>query len=444
MQQTLTRDEYEAFVERNARWNFVVNALDLTFFTLAVSFVYGSTVLSLYASYLTTSATLIGLIPAIQSVGYFLPQLLASRKAEQYARKLPVVRKISVMERLPYLFVALTVLLWPQAPAWLAYTILALSLAVATGSGGLAGPGWNSMLAKVIRPQWRGRLFGLSHATGALLGVAGANLSRHVLATYAYPTSFGICFLLCFFFQVLSWTCLTLNREPPKEPSVEALSVKAYMRRLPCVLRENPNFSRYLVGRVLIILGAMGTSFYIVYARGTFGVSDAFAANLTMAALISQAASMPLLGWLADRRGHKWLTELSTVFGMLGTVVILMAPKAIWLYVVYMLVNAASSGISVAGFSIILEFCDPEVVPTFSALASTILAVPILLAPLIGGWVADLAGYRTVFYLALALAALGWAAMHWGVREPRHEREERETRAREWGPSPATELADAP
>ena len=418
----LPAEEYDAYVRRNATWNFCVNALDLTFYNLAVSFVFGVTVLSLYASYLAESAVLIGLIPAIQSVGYFLPQLLASRRAEQHVRKLPAVRKISIMERLPYLFVALSIFLWPEAPKWMAYAILAVSLAMATGSGGLAGPGWNSMLAKVIRPRWRGRLFGLSNAAGALLGVAGAAVSRRVLDRYAYPTSFGICFALCFVFQILSWICLSLNREPAKEPTREALSVEDYWRRLPDVFRQNPNFGRYLVGRSLITLGAMGTSFYIVYARGTFGIGDGFAANLTMAALISQAASLPLLGWLADRRGHKWLIEKSTLFNIAAVILILFAPNAQWLYVVFMLMNVATSGVSVAGFSIIMEFCEPDAVPTYSALASTLLAVPILLAPLLGGWLVDVAGYHTVFVVALGLAIIGWAVTHWGVREPREER----------------------
>ena len=422
VQITLSAEEYEAYLQRNATWNFIVNTLDLTFYNLAVSFVFGSTVLALYASYLTESAVLIGLIPAIQSVGYFWPQLLASRRAEQHPRKLPAVRKISVMERLPYLFVTLGILLWPDAPRWLAYAILAISLALATGSGGLAGPGWNSMLAKVIRPAWRGRMFGISHAAGALLGVGGARLSGHILQNYAYPISFGICFGLCFIFQVMSWICLSLNREPAKDPQREALSVGAYWRHLPQVLRENPNFARYLIAQTLLTLGAMATSFYVVYARNRFQVGDAFAANLTIAALISQAASLPILGWLADRRGHKWLLERSALFGIAGILLILVSPSAAWLYGVFMLVNIAASGSRVAGLSIIMEFCEPDAVPTFSALASTLLGIPVLLAPLLGGWIVEVGGFRMIFLVSLAVALLGWAMMRWSVREPRHER----------------------
>ena len=412
---------YEAYIRKNETWNFVVNTLDLTFYNLALSFIFGSTVLSLYASHLTSSAALIGVIPAIQRAGYFLPQLLMARRAEELSRKKPFVQKISVMERIPYLFVALGILVWPDAPSWISFAILAISLAMAAGSGGLVGPAWKAMLAKVIRVERRGLFFGLSHALGGLLGIAGAAGSRYVLDKYPYPTSFGVCFLLCFASQVLSWVCLSLNREPAREPVKEVLRARAYWRRLPTILRENPNFARYLAARALIVLGTMGTAFYIIYARGRFQVTDAFAGKLTMVALMSQTASTPLLGWLADRRGNKWLTELSTLVGACGLLLILFAPNPLWVYAAFMLLTAASSGMAIAGMSITMEFSDPDELPTFTALASTIVAGPILLSPILGGWLADVAGYQVLFVAALAFTALGWSAMHWGVRDPRYD-----------------------
>ena len=356
MSLTLTSELYDIYVRKHETWNFVVNSLDLTFYTFATSFVFGSTVLSLYASYLTRSATLIGLIPAIQSVGYYLPQLLVSRKSELLARKKPFVQKISVMERLPYAFVALGIAFWPGAPEWIAYAILALSIAMATGSGGLAGPAWNAMLAKVIRPERRGTMFGLSHAVGALLGVGGAVISRHVLSTYAYPTSFGICFALCFVFQVVSWICLSLNREPTRMPTNKDVSLGEYWRRLPGILRENPNFVRYLVSRALVIFGAMGIAFYVVYGRNAFGVDDAFAATLTMASMVSQAGALLFLGWLGDRRGHKLVIEIAALCALTSVAVAMAASSQTWLYLVFMLVGIYTSGMTVAGNSIVMDF----------------------------------------------------------------------------------------
>jgi MFS family permease len=416
----LSREQYEAAIQKNQGWNFWVNVMDLTFYNLALSFIYSSTVLSLYASHLTQSAALIGLIPAIQSVGYFLPQLLAAQRSEQLWRQKPFIQKISVMERIPYLFVALVCLLWPSASPVLSYGILAASLGLATFTGGFIGPAWNHMLSKVIPLERRGFFFGLSSATGGMLGVAGAALSRHALGSNAFPTSFGICFLLCFVAQVMSWVALSLNREPARRPQVEALPAREYWRRLPGVLRGDANFCRYLVARSLIVLGGMAGALYIVYGKRVFAVDDAFAADLTMAALITQTASTPLLGILADRRGNKLLSEVSALLGAGALVLVMLAPGSLWLFPVFMLMNGAVSSMFVAGQGITMEFGGPGNLPTYVALANTILAFPILVAPILGGWLADTVGFQNLFVVALVLSLLGWAAMRWAVRDPRH------------------------
>jgi len=254
-----------------------------------------------------------------------------------------------------------------------------------------------------------------------LLGIAGAALSRQVLTSYPYPTSFGLCFLLCFIFQVLSWISLSLNREPPQESTKAAVSLRVYWLRLPSILRDHRNFTRYLLSRTLIILGGMATGFYVIYARRAFQISDAFAANLTIAALVSQTICTPLLGWLADRWGNKWLTELGTV-GAVGAVILaLWSREPIWFYGVFALMSAANAGLMVAGMTMVMEFSGHEDLPTFTALANTLLAAPVLVAPVLGGRLADTVGFKTLFIVALVLLVLGWSAMHWAVREPRKE-----------------------
>ncbi len=411
---------YQDFIESNHRWNFVVNVLDLTFYNLALSFIFGSTVLSLYTSYLTSSAILIGLIPAVQSVGFYLPQLLLARKSSMMPRKKPFLVRISVFERMPYIFVALIALLWPQAPNYIVYTVLAVSLASATLAGGLGGPAWQSMLAKVIKPNRRGLLFGLSNALGGFLGILGAMYSAHVLNTELYPRSFGICFLLCFIFQLVSWVCLNLVREPALEPIHIPPPAREYWRQLPQVFHKNPNFARYLVGRSLIVLGTMATTFYIIYARKIFAVDDAFAADLTMAALVSQTIATPLLGALSDKLGHKWLTEVSAFIGALAVLAALFAPSGPWFYLVFILMNASTSGAMVANLSMTMDFCDVDEMPTFIALANTVIALPVLLTPVIGGWLVDLIGYTAMFAIAFVITLLGMATMHWFVKEPRN------------------------
>ena len=416
---TLKTDDYEKEVERERGWNFFVNVADLTSVNLAKSFIFTSTILPLYASYLTPSAVLIGLIPAIQQVGFMLPQLLMARKSESLSRKKPFVVKMSTMVRIPFLIIALFIFLWPDSPKWFSYAILIVSIAIASGSGGLANPAWKAMLVKVIHPNRRALLFSLGMGLGGLLGIGGATLARYILDTYSYPLSYGICFTLSFLAQALAWIFLTLNREPAKEPSIESPPLTDYLKELPDVLRNNLNFSRFLLGSFLVIFGWMGVNFYIIFARRAFDITDGFAASLTMVALISQSLGIPLLGWMSDHRGHKSLAELSTLFGAAALAMILFAPNHYWMYPIFILMNLSVSGFMISEISITMEFSPIDKVPTFTGLAGTIMAIPTLFAPIVGGWLLDLFGFRTLFILALIITMIGWIILRFWVQDPR-------------------------
>jgi MFS family permease len=413
---------YEQRIERDRRWNFAVNASDLVAVNLAKSFIFSSTILTLYASYLTSSAVLIGLIPAIQQVGYLLPQLLTARKSETLARFKPYVVRISVMERLPYLFIALAIFAWPGAPSWFAYAMLAVNIGVATGCAGLATPPWKGMLAKVIHPDRRGLLFSLGVGAGGLLGVGGAWLSRAILEHRPFPISYGLCFLLAFAGQAISFFFLTLNREPKLEVTTTAPSLRDYMAELPQILRGDRNFSRYLASQTLFIVATMASSFYVIYGRYHFGLSDGFAAGLTMVALLTQSAGTPVLGALSDRLGHKWLGEASSWLGAAALVMMLFIPGPGWLYPVFILANLAVAGMGVSRSCITMEFGRSEKLPTFTALSGTLLGIPSLVAPVLGGWILDAAGFGPLFAAALAAALAGWAVLRWGVTDPRMSR----------------------
>ena len=411
-------DAYRAAVRRNAGWNFWVNIGDLSFVNLAGSFVFISTILPLYVSYLTDSRVLIGLIPAVYIVASHVPQLLMAARAESLERKKPWIVKVSVFERVPWLILALGILLWPTAPAGFSYAFLVAMLLFSQGAVGVASPAWRAMLANIIHPDRKGLMFGLGSAFGGLMGAAGALLARHILDTVAFPLSFGLCFLLAFAGQAISWSFLTLNREPPRRADRARIRLGAYLKELPAVLRGDPNFARFLVSQLLVIFGSLGVTFYIVYGRETFAVSDAFAASLTMAALMSQALGTPLLGWWGDRFGHRSAIEVGALLCAAAGLVMVVAPGAGWMYAAFALLTVSDAGIKVARPALTMDLGAGGRVPTYVALTTTLLAAPALAAPIIGGWLIDLVDFRPVFIAGVVLSLLGWLLLR-TIADPR-------------------------
>ncbi len=143
-----------------------------------------------------------------------------------------------------------------------------------------------------------------------------------------------------------------------------------------------------------------------------------FAANLTIVILLSQTIAAPAGGHIADKVGNKWLIEICTLLNMIGVLLVLAAPTDVWFYGVFIVISAAGAGMGIASSNLTLEFSDE--VETYTALADTMLAVPVLLSPILGGWLVDWAGFRATFLIGMALYAAGWMILHWFVQDPRH------------------------
>ena len=405
----------QAFVDRHARRNFLAVLAMISSYNGATAFIYGATVLSVYASHLTDSATLIGLIPAIQTVGMYLPQLLMVRRIQCLPRKHPFVLRWAIPERLPYLLIGLSILLWPEAAAGTSYGILVVGLIIATWAGGILNPAIMSMMATIVRPGRRGVLFGVSNALGGLLGALAALVVRKVLGAYPFPQAYGVLFLLSFAAELVCYAAVALIREPPEPLTPLPPPGTAFWSRIPELWSSRPDFRRFLLARVVLTLGTMGTAFYVLYGRQRFGIGDAFTGNLTLAGLLGQALTVPIMGALGDRIGHRPLVVMGALMVAAALLIVLLAPSAGWLYAAFALALSGATTVGVCSSAINLSLFTPTELPAYGAIGSTMMGIAMVLAPVIGGWLVDGPGYGALFAAALVANLLGAGLFRWGL-----------------------------
>jgi MFS family permease len=406
---------------KDQRWNFLVNLWDEIFIMLGISLVSRETVLPVLVAQLTDSKLAIGLIPAIFSLGMYLPQLLVANFSERLPYKKGFVMWASGPgERGAYLLMGLSVWLLADTAPTLTLILVFGCLALNALCIGLATPAWFDMIAKVIPPQRRGLLFGLGRGLGSLLGVAGAFVVGRILTTVAFPQNFVLVFAIAFVVMTISWVGLALTREPPSTTVKPRIPSGRYLRQLPGILRTNRNYRQFLLSRTIIQLGTMATGFYMVYGIERFQIDGAGVGALT-AVLVFSVASMNLVwGLVGDRLGHK--TVLAGAASALAMAALLawFAPSSVWLFGVFALLGIYTAGDGVSALNIILEFCDPADRPTYIGLTNTLLAPVLTLAPLIGGWLATTAGYSGLFLAAMLAACTGCLLMTFWVQEPRN------------------------
>jgi MFS family permease len=202
-------------------------------------------------------------------------------------------------------------------------------------------------------------------------------------------------------------------------PAAAPQRLPDYLGRLAGILRQNRNFRIYLLSRGAAYLGGMGGGFVAVYAVQRYQLPDSTAA--VFAGILSAASMVGfgLWGAVGDRWGYKRVLMLSSPMWLTGLGLLLLNSGPWAFYVVFALLGFSNTGAILSDLTMSIEFGPDTERPTYLGLARSATAPALLLAPLIGGWIAQTWGFPAMFGVSFGLAALGLAIMGLVVREPR-------------------------
>lgn len=406
---------------KHVRYNFIVNMLDGGFFGSALGLASFVTVLPLFVSTLTDSAILIGLVSAIHSVGWQLPQLLTVDWVARLGRYKPMVVLMTLHERLPFFGLAVVAWFLPiLGPKWVLPLTFGLLIWQGLG-GGFTATAWQSMIGKIIPVERRGIFFGAQSAAANLGGSMGAIGAGFLLERFDSSASFTFCFLLAGLSMMISWAFLAQVHEPGRSPTAPATNRPAFQTRLSAILRRDANFRWFLVARTLLQLATMAFGFYAVYAVRYYGMAEGVAGLMTSIFMAVQIAANPLMGWMGDRWGHRTVMGVGAYAAATSALLAWLAPGANWFYLVFALAGIANVASWTIGLAMTLEFGGEAERPAYIGLANTLVAPSTILAPLMGGWLADTAGYPATFLVSVVGGLATALVLQILVRDPHRE-----------------------
>lgn len=413
------------------RHNVVALGADYGLFLVAMSFASPSTILPAFAASLGAPNVVIGAIPAMMTLGWFLPPLFVAAHTETLARKLPFVLRYTIWERVPFAVLAAAAM-W-LAPTWPGLTLglLLAMLVVITGVGGALTPAWMDIVGRSVPVTVRGRFFALTAVAAAAAGLAGSALTTEIFARVPAPASYALCFVCATMCMIGSFVALALVREPVARVSPAApTSLRAYLRRVPQLLQRDPNLRWFLVVRWFSIVGSMASAFYAVYALRAFSAPAATLGLFTALLLTGSMAGLLALGWVADRAGYRVVIMTGIAATLAANVVALVAPSLTAFGAVFLLAGLQEAAFRIAYPTVLLEFAPgPEAQPMYIGVGNTSITPIAFVAPIAAGVLADGAGFGAVFATATVAGALALATLALRVREPRHLRALAETRA---------------
>jgi MFS family permease len=409
----------EKYIREQLRYNIFVNLLDGGTFGFALGFASFATILPLFVASMTHSATLIGLVPAIHSAGWLLPQLFTANHTARLRRYKRTVLLATIHERLPFLGFAVIALLLPKIGLQTGLILTFIMLTWQGLGGGITANSWTSMISKIIPPETRGTFFGLQAAVANLFISGAAVCAGYLLNWLNSPFDFMACFLIASFFFTLSWFALSLTREPEDTEKVIEANQAPFWHNAGRILKQDRNFNWFLLTRFLSQFATMGFSFYIVYALRRFNMTAVTAGYFTATLTISQTIANAGMGWLGDHIGHRWMLILGAVAAMFSSMLAWSASSITWFFPIFFLSGLANVSIWTTGMAMTVDFSNEADRPFYIGLSQTLTAPATIIAPLIGGWIADTTGFMPTFAISTLLSIVMMGILILAVKDPR-------------------------
>jgi len=377
-------------------------------------------VLSVLIRTLGGSHFLVGLVPALRSVAFFLPQMLVAGRVQSHQYKRPVLLAAQAVRVVFYSSIAITLLLWAPHHPTLALAAFFLLYVTTQFTGSIINVTRLDVLGKIIAPQSQSRFFAQTQLWVGLIGLASGVIVRFVLKNnQAVPAPAQ--FATLFFFSAVSfavggvvfWNIV----EPPSKTSNQQSNSYQHWQLGPTIWRVDPNYRRLVLTRLVLGLTHVATPFYAVYAVEELGVSVSMVGLYLSLFTGARLGATPLWDWIARRRGTVIMWRIAVALAITVPIIAIGMPRIIspqtplasWLpslYATVFLLNGASfTGRIIAIQSLELAVSPEPLRPIYIGFLNSLAGIASLV-PMLGGPIVEVAGYSMVFTISGCFAAL--------------------------------------
>ena len=404
-----------------SRRNYAVMCADYIGSFTGFTFFMPHTILQEFATHLTRSNVLVGMMTSIVWAGGTVTQLAATGFVERLPiKKWFLVIVVGIM-RLPLLVLAiLTPILADSRPTVMLMVLYGV-LTVHSLLDGCAWPPYAILYSKVIPARQRGTLYGFSGTVSNVLRIGTGLFIPFVLTSQhrwgGFPNGFALCFVIGFVILFASYLPLVLTDEPRDEVLRGRSATRDYTRAIRRILRHDRDFQYFAVFGCFSAYARCGSALYVTYSLRELGAPEGESGWFTVIIAVGAMVSL-FWGRLADRSDNRTVLVLASVLAAVAPVWALFAPSRFWFYPVVFLTAVAGSGLELAGINMQLEFSAPAHAARYVALFAASQFLPRLTAPLAAGAVADALGFKAVFVMA-GLSGIVSLAVISRMRDPR-------------------------
>jgi len=408
---------FKATVEQDLRRNYAPYLIHGMLGQTGFRIIQAPTFLPMYIFSLAGENWLVGVARSCQALGMFLTPLLGASLIEHRRRVMGMVFATGIMMRLQVLGLALAgFFLGVHANRYAVCLFLGL-FGLFTGMQSVT---FSFLMSKLIPVERRGSLVGFRNALAGLTAAFVAGVGGYMIDAEVLGNGYASTFLLSFVLTAAGLCMLLIVREPETpNPKVE-VPLRERMRDLPALVRDDSDYRMYLVARALGVSGRMALPFFILWAVQRTELSDTDLGTLTAIFVLGNTLTNLLWGLLADRRGFRLVLLCALLIWIASTVVFIFGDSYLAFAIGYVGIGAGFGGFQMACINLVLEFGKREDLPMRIAVAQSAEQGVGVVAPLVGGLVAEVYGYGPLFWLTAAVQVLALGVVVFGMRDPRH------------------------
>ncbi|MCY4403981.1 MAG: MFS transporter [Candidatus Poribacteria bacterium] len=427
------------------RRNFGFALLQGTFMRINLAFVDVSTVLTAFIYKLTQSGILVGLTGSMMTAGWMWPQLLVSNLLEHRRRKMPYYALGMSVRVLAWLAISYyTIKIGSESPILLAGCFLGFYFLSSSAMGVSTLP-YMDIVSKSIAPNRRARFFSLRQMFGGFFGIwvgflvramlgkeeefTGVlgwitqlfkTLSIYLISTIGlsdtdlgFPSNYAFLFICSVIAAFLSFISFLGIREPIHPVNAKRQPMWEHLKQGPHFLRTDKNYRRFIFFRIGTHFASMASPFYVPYALEVLTVSEADIGFFIVCSALSGVISNAMWGYIGEKYGVRWLLIISVGLMSFPPIIAFSSaslPSSLHVpayLLIFTIGGILANGVMVGFMSYMLNIAPPRSRPSYIGFMNTLL-LPASFAPVIGGLLEKLIGYRWLFVICFGICLIAF------------------------------------
>jgi len=299
--------------------------------------------------------------------------------------------------------------------AWKIYFILFITYSLSIG---IIVPIWADFLEKTTKRSLRGKFFGVGFAFNSLGAFGGGLLLKFLLETNTpFPKNFGYGFIILFLCLSIGTSFFAFYKE--KKQNKSSTSFKQFKIETKQIIKNRPNFHRYLFSRIFYCASLPAIGLYAVFCQKKFGFNISEIGSFTVLNVISMGISSYVSGYLGDKHGHKISMLIAYSFHLVAVILALLSKNMFWVYCIFISIGAGQGAFMPSAMNLIYDFADLEDKKTYMAIIDSFLA-PFSLMFLVGiGFLITKNQFVFSFYIIGFCLFIALLILYFYVKDPK-------------------------